>query len=413
MHDVNHDGDVDGADLAYSIASAALDSAGLAAEFGRNDCQSTAPPVISNIAVTDVSGQSATISWTTDQPATSRLDFGETIAYGNIVADTELVSEHGVVLTGLLAGTTYHFTITAANAAGATATSADQTFSSLSVMLLTITSPADGETITTPYVLVQGTITGTAAEVGITANGVAALTDSSLFAANRVPLAPGENTITVTATDGAGNTASAAINVNCQPAAAFIELIPDVVSGIAPLTVNFRIKAPFAMATATSEASAVGPAAMDSVTFIDSEHFTALISTPGLYVVTARVTDAAGAVYTDAAAIAVMDKAGLDALLKAKWNGMKTALAAGNIEEGLGYFLSQSKARYREAFTAISADLPQIFANLPDAEMIYAKEGRVKYRVNRLHDINGTPVTITYYVYFVKNLQGIWQIEQF
>ncbi len=45
--------------------------------------------------------------------------------------------------------------------------------------------------------------------------------------------------------------------------------------------------------------------------------------------------------------------------------------------------------------------------------MIYAKDKRVKYRVNRQHDINGTPVTITYYIYFVKNRQGIWQIEQF
>jgi hypothetical protein len=149
------------------------------------------------------------------------------------------------------------------------------------------------------------------------------------------------------------------------------------------------------------------------VTFIDSEHFTTMVSVPGLYVVTAQVTDATGEAYTDAAAILIMDKDALDALLKAKWNGMKTALAGGNIEGGLGYFLSQSRKRYREAFTAISADLPQIFANLADVEMIYAKEGRVKYRVNRLHDVNGTPVTITYYIYFVKNLQGIWQIEQF
>jgi hypothetical protein len=98
------------------------------------------------------------------------------------------------------------------------------------------------------------------------------------------------------------------------------------------------------MTTATSEADAIGPAAMDPVTFIDNEHFTALVSTPGLYVVTARVTDAAGAVYTDSSAILVMDKAGLDALLKAKWNGMKAALAAGNIEGGVqcygGEFLS-------------------------------------------------------------------------
>jgi hypothetical protein len=414
LHDVNHDGDVDGADLAYSIThTAALDAAGLAAEFGRNDCQSVIPPVISNISVTAVSGQSATISWTTDQPATSRVDYGETTAYGNIDANTALVEEHSIVLTGLLAGTTYHFQITSANAAGAPATSADGAFATLSVLLLSITSPADGETLTSPYALVQGTVTGAAAEVGVTANGVAALTDSGRFAANRVPLVAGANTITVTATDEDGNVAAATINVTCQPATDFIELIPDVASGVAPLTVNFRITATFAMATATTEVSAVGPAAMDSVTFTDSEYFTALFSATGLYVVTVQVTDAAGAVYTDSSAILVMDKAALNTLLKGKWNGMKAALAAGNIEGGLDYFLPQSQERYREAFNAISADLPQIFANLPDVEMIYAKEGRVKFRVNRLHDINGTPVTFTYYIYFVKNLQGIWQIEQF
>lgn len=326
LHDANNDGDVDGADLTYSMSHATtLDPVGLAAEFGRNDCQVAIPPVIS----------------------------------------------------------------------------------------LAITSPAEGETVTSPLVLVQGTFTGVATETAITANGVAALADNDRFAANRVPLLAGTSTITVTATDEEGNVATATVNVTCQPPPNFIELIPDVVSGLAPLTVNFRIEAPFAMTSATTEASATGPAALDSITFTDSEHFTALVSTPGLYVVTARVTDEGGAVYNDSAAILAMDKAALDVLLKSKWNNMKSALAGGNIEGGLGYFLPQSKARYREAFNAISVDLPLIFTNLPDIEMIYAKEGRVKYRVNRLHDINGTPVTITYYIYFVKNLRGLWQIEQF
>jgi hypothetical protein len=326
LHDANNDGDVDGADLAYNIShTTTLDPAGLATEFGRNDCQGVIPPVIS----------------------------------------------------------------------------------------LAITSPAEGETVTSPFVLVQGTFAGVAAETSVTANGVVALTDSGRFAANHVPLLAGANTITVTATDGEGNVVTTTIHVTCQPAANYIELISDMASGLAPLTVNFRIEAPFIMTSATTEASATGPAALDSITFTDSEHFTALASTPGLYVVTARVTEPGGAVYTDSAAILAMDKATLDALLKGKWNNMKSALAGGNIEGGLGYFLPQSQQRYREAFNAISVDLPQIFTNLPNIEMIYAKEGRVKYRVNRLHDINGTPVTITYYIYFVKNLRGIWQIEQF
>ncbi|MBU0966523.1 MAG: fibronectin type III domain-containing protein, partial [Proteobacteria bacterium] len=345
LHDTNNDGDVDGADLAYSISHiTALDAASLAAEFGRQDCdyQNSIPPVISNISITAVSGQSATINWTTDQPATSLVHYGTTATYGFTAADTALVEEHSIVLTGLLSGTTYHFQITSANAAGVTALSTDGTFNTLSVMSISITSPADGETITSSNVLVQGTVDGTPTEVGVTANGVAALIDSGLFAANRVPLMTGANTITVMAVDMEGNVALATINVTCQPATDFIELIPNAESGIAPFTANFSITATFDMATATTEVSAFGPAAMGSVTFTDSEHFTTMLSVPGLYLVTAQVTDSASTVYTDSAAILVMDKEALDGLLKGKWNGMKTALAAGNIEGGIQYFVNLS-----------------------------------------------------------------------
>lgn len=152
---------------------------------------------------------------------------------------------------------------------------------------------------------------------------------------------------------------------------------------------------------------------MDSVTFIDSEHFTALVSTPGLYVITARVTDAAGAVYTDAAAILVMDKAGLDALLKAKWNGMKAALAAGDIEGGVQYFIGPSKERYRQIFTVLMDKLPALIQSMDEIEMIYFADGTAKYRINRVHDIDGAPVTITYYIYFERDGDGLFKIYQF
>ncbi|MBU0910426.1 MAG: fibronectin type III domain-containing protein, partial [Proteobacteria bacterium] len=409
-------GDVDGADLAYSISHiTALDAASLAAEFGRQDCdfQTTIPPVISNISVTAVSGQSATINWTTDQPATSRVDYGTTATYGFTAADTALVEEHSILLTDLLSGTTYHFQITSANAAGLASLSTDETFETLSVMSISITSPAEGETITSSYLLVQGTVAGTTEEVGITANGVAALIDNGQFAANRVPLMTGANTITVMAVDMEGNVALATINVTCQPATDFIELIPNAESGIAPFTANFSITATFDMASATTEVSAVGPAAMDSVTFTDSEHFTTMLSVPGLYLVTAQVTDSASTVYTDSAAILVMDKDALDGLLKGKWNGMKTALAAGNIEGGIQYFVNLSKDRYRQIFTALADKLPQTVQAMEEIEMIYYADGIAKYRINRTHDIDGAPVTITYYIYFERDRNGLFKIYQF
>jgi len=228
-----------------------------------------------------------------------------------------------------------------------------------------------------------------------------------------VPLMTGANTITVMAVDMEGNVALATINVTCQPATDFIELIPNAESGIAPFTANFSITATFDMATATTEVSAFGPAAMGSVTFTDSEHFTTMLSVPGLYLVTAQVTDSASTVYTDSAAILVMDKEALDGLLKGKWNGMKTALAAGNIEGGIQYFVNLSKDRYRQIFTALADKLPQTVQAMEKIEMIYYADGIAKYRINRTHDIDGAPVTITYYIYFERDRNGLFKIYQF
>ena len=45
--------------------------------------------------------------------------------------------------------------------------------------------------------------------------------------------------------------------------------------------------------------------------------------------------------------------------------------------------------------------------------MIYLKDHVAKYRINRALNIDGTPQTITFYIYFVKDDNGIWKIQQF
>jgi len=46
-------------------------------------------------------------------------------------------------------------------------------------------------------------------------------------------------------------------------------------------------------------------------------------------------------------------------------------------------------------------------------ELIYLKEAIAKYRIIRQQVFEGQMATITYYIYFTKNPEGIWQIEQF
>jgi len=84
----------------------------------------TTPPAISDIVV-DPAKTAASITWTTNEAASSEVRFGSTS--GNLdgsVADLGLASSHSAELTGLFAGTTYYVVIRVTDASGnATATS--------------------------------------------------------------------------------------------------------------------------------------------------------------------------------------------------------------------------------------------------------------------------------------------------
>jgi len=93
----------------------------------------TAPPEASDIAaVADGEGH-AVVTWTTDEPSTSIVDYGRTAALGYAAEDTALVTEHRVELSNLQPATTYHVRVTSADAAGNS-----------------VTAPATPITFTTP-----------------------------------------------------------------------------------------------------------------------------------------------------------------------------------------------------------------------------------------------------------------------
>jgi hypothetical protein len=99
--------------------------------------------------------------------------------------------------------------------------------------------------------------------------------------------------------------------------------------------------------------------------------------------------------------------------LRSKWEGMKIGLFNKDIATALGYFIDSSKEVYQQAFNLIIDELPQITSNMQDIEMVFLFNNTAKYRINRLHTIDGIPQTITYYIYFVKDLDGVWRIDRF
>jgi len=109
------------------------------------------PPVISGATAGGVSVTGATITWTTDEPATSQVEYGLTDQYGSATTlDPALLTNHSVGLTGLTGGTTYHFRVKSADAAANEAVSADYTFATSAPTVPDTTPP------TTPVVTDDG-----------------------------------------------------------------------------------------------------------------------------------------------------------------------------------------------------------------------------------------------------------------
>lgn len=86
---------------------------------------------ISNLAVVPAE-TSATITWDTDKPSTSQVEYGITANYGSFSASqTALVSKHSVLISGLKSGTRYQYRVISADKNGAKIVSNASSFATL------------------------------------------------------------------------------------------------------------------------------------------------------------------------------------------------------------------------------------------------------------------------------------------
>jgi len=88
----------------------------------------TAPPVIKKVSASSESDTSAVISWTTNEPSSSHVDYGTTVEYGLTATSDELTDAHSINLSGLEPDTAYHYRVKSKDDAGNEASSADNTF---------------------------------------------------------------------------------------------------------------------------------------------------------------------------------------------------------------------------------------------------------------------------------------------
>jgi hypothetical protein len=121
------------ANAAHSLTAVARDAAGnstvsavVSVTVTNGD---TTAPALTSISAGSVSWWGATINWTTSEPANAEVEYGRTTAYGTSTSlDSALVASHSQALSGLAAGTLYHYRVKSRDAAGNLAVSGDLTF---------------------------------------------------------------------------------------------------------------------------------------------------------------------------------------------------------------------------------------------------------------------------------------------
>lgn len=114
----------------YHFRAWSADEHGLSVNSG--DRTATTPPQelqVLHVAVADTNSVTATIEWTTSNPATSLVEYGATGAYGHATAhDAELLTEHLVVLDDLTPDMLYHFRVRSTDEYAQEVSSPDATF---------------------------------------------------------------------------------------------------------------------------------------------------------------------------------------------------------------------------------------------------------------------------------------------
>jgi hypothetical protein len=89
------------------------------------------PPVISSVQATNITTNSATISWTTDDLSTSIVNYGTTVSLGLTTSNSNLFASHSINLTSLSSNTTYYYQVRSCNSDNYCANSSTITFTTL------------------------------------------------------------------------------------------------------------------------------------------------------------------------------------------------------------------------------------------------------------------------------------------
>jgi hypothetical protein len=340
-------------------------------------------------------GQTATLTWSSTEGDSAAIDQG----IGSVPLE-------GTLTVTPSQDTLYTITVT-----GPGGSVSESVWVTITPLTFAITYPADGATITSPSVNVQGTIVNPSGnETGVVVNGVIAVINGNQFTAYHVPVLEGSNTIEAQAKDKDGFSSVASIQVTGQPGGHYVTFKAEPPSGISPLELDLKINASFDIPGAQLSYMAAGQ--VEFLTPTEPDSFKVRLTGGGVYTFTVYVTYD-GQTYSDTVGVKVWNQTDLDALLRDHWNGMKVALAQGDATAASNYFTGETQEKYFTMFDALSDSLPTIAQGMGEIQPVNYASNQAKYRIYREQIIQGTPQNITYYIYFIVDIDGLWKVFRF
>ena len=297
-----------------------------------------------------------------------------------------------------------------------------------------IVSPRPGEKVTTPEMLVRGTVRaprgagaivmvqgalpdelakGLRAAEGAHGNerlavlgmlGILAVIEEGQFAA-RTAIRPGTNTIRATVGPLDGERAQDAVTVEAMTGADHspsLHATPPV--GPAPLTVKF-LSTSLPRLGVQLDLDFEGDGVIDG-SAATLESVSHIYAKPGLFFPTVTVRSPEGAARS---ASGIVDVFAPPTDLVHKWNAMKAALRRGDVDAALEFIRIDSRQRYREMFTHLTVNLAQIDEVLSDIKPVRIDQMGAEFEMLRVEDGK----TYSYFVLFVRDYDGIWRVKSF
>ncbi len=241
-------------------------------------------------------------------------------------------------------------------------------------------------------------------------NGLLAEVQGSDFAVI-VPLQIGQNIITATATRPDGIQGQAQITINIETQEEFVRLTATPTSSILDQTgiLNVTFDAETYLANPVSSYSwdfnGDGTAEITGT----EATVTAQYQNPGIYLPRVTVTDTQGNTYSETTLVNVLYREEMDALLRSKWEGVRTRLSDGDIEGALLFFDEFTKQDYRELFNALSSWLPAIVQEMSDIQLIKYSRNAAIYDIRTIRG----GIEYSFQLLFTQDGYGLWRITSF